>query len=78
MKNGNMPAAPIWQEVMDIGDDAGGGLTKLEHFAGMAMQAIVNNAGRNQFAFNEPENIAKKSIEIAKALLVQLEAEANE
>lgn len=39
----------------------------LDHFAGLAMQGLCVNTGRN--GFNRPDTIAKQSYEIAKAML---------
>ena len=48
------------------------GLTKREYFAGLALQGICVNAGRNGHDFNKKEKIAKASIELADALLKEL------
>ena len=48
------------------------GLTKLEHFAGLAMQGLINFA----FTHGVPHDvIAEKSVLLAKALITQLNKE---
>lgn len=42
------------------------GLTKLEHFSGLAMQGLINNT-------NSPNFIAEKAVELAKLLLLEFE-----
>jgi hypothetical protein len=48
-------------------------LTKREYFAGLAMQGICVNVGRNMHNWNKPHDIALDAIRIADELLKQLE-----
>lgn len=48
------------------------GLTKREYFAGLVMQGIVVNAGRNGYSFSGKEEIVKDSVKIADELLSEL------
>lgn len=46
------------------------GLTKLEYFAGLAMQGILSGAYSN---IKDPKSVAEQSIIVAKELIKQLE-----
>ena len=88
MNTANMPAMPTDDIDLDaslpLSEYKGGrlvksnGLTKLEHFAGLAMQGIVSGSYGDYDGQNWADNIADESINIAKALLKQLEGESNE
>ena len=76
MKNGNQPAMAC--DVVEAVSNAMGsgtkrvvykGLTKREHFAGLAMQAFVTNPDPQIKSYDE---IASESVEIADALLKAL------
>jgi len=75
MNNANMPAMPTnnphydgnWNKEQMIGY----GLTKREHFAGLAMQATLSNP---EFSSSSPEAIASVAVEQADALLAELQA----
>ena len=55
------------------------GLTKLEHFAGLAMQGwLARCANAPHSAFINPKDVADTAVDFAKALLERLEGEANE
>jgi len=79
MNNSDMPAMPSADIDLDQSEaDYGGGrfvrnlgLTKLEHFAGLAMQGLLVNMGRNEF--NDVDRIAEGAVNAAKALLAELE-----
>ena len=84
MNNADMPAMPI--PITANGRGAidsmeyrkeNGGITKLEHFAGLAMQGLTGTCTGSIGGGYEDE-IAKASITLAKALLNQLEGESNE
>lgn len=49
------------------------GMTLLQHYAGLAMEGICVNAGRNGLQFKSPEVIAEYAVDIARALLAELE-----
>jgi hypothetical protein len=49
------------------------GLTKLEYFAGLAMQGLCTNAGRNGYLVEQPQFIVAASVKAARALLAELE-----
>ena len=71
----NEPAFPIitLDDFRDLPEtnvkQTGGGLTKLEYFAGLAMQA---SRSRNS-NYKNWEELAKDSVDIAKALIAELE-----
>ena len=67
MKNSDMPAMPIVTPDMPV--EGSGGLTKLEHFAGLAMQACRTRKSE----YKDWEDLAADAVEIAKALLEELE-----
>lgn len=80
MKNGNEPATPVriserhenrqTGQVTVVETESFQGLTKREHFAGLAMQGIIN-----KFAFvkGQEDDIAEISVMVADALLAELE-----
>ena len=78
MINANTPIAPIfdkWGDIKNIKNNSGyttnekyTGLTKREHFAGLAMQAILGNPDY----IWEAESTATSSVEFADALLKEL------
>ena len=83
MKNADKPINPIVQEE-NIGQ--GGkilmcteyGLTKREHYAGLAMQGMLSNSGTSNYLKGNidllvPELVSKFAIEYADELLKQLE-----
>jgi len=69
MKNGELGAFPHER----IGDK-GKGLTKREHFAGLAMQAIISKHTSNSYGEFKTEPIIRETLNIADALLEALEA----
>lgn len=77
--NANYPAHPVSVTHSSAGDfwtsaDHGyTGLTKREHFAALAMQSILTNAGRNGFEFTQIDKIACAAVDIADAQLEALE-----
>ena len=72
MKNSDMPAMPIVTPDMPV--EGSGGLTKLEHFAGLAMQGLVEReAIRRGNRDEENTAIGKRAVSIAKALLEELD-----
>ena len=94
MNNADMPAMPHPLAMSSDGnmygigehDPCSGGLTKLEHFAGLAMQAILSNStamygistATNGCGEASSDWVASMSITSARALLKQLEGESNE
>jgi len=79
IKNGGMPAMPLpiamsEQECLTVNDYEGnkesGGLTKREHFAGLAMQGILSN---NDWIAVGWEDTARRAINAADTLLKELE-----
>lgn len=74
MKNGNVPAAPtIYADMGHNGQREifcdNQGLTKREHFAGLALQGLSNGSGR----YHSPEDMAHDAVRLADALLAELE-----
>ena len=85
MNNGDKPAVPCSRPPTDIEREAHKafntsslegivecGLTKLEHFAAMAMQGILASDTNNEV---ESHMVAQWSLEFAKATLAALEAD---
>ena len=64
MKNADLPAMPTQVN----GGDLFGGLTKREHFAAMAMQAMLGNSRMEYY----PTDLVKEAIVHADALLAEL------
>ena len=73
MNNADMPARPIFNSegfpTSDgyLDERLAQGLTKREHFAGLAMQSLING-GESRFV-----TIAKSSLKAADALLAELD-----
>ena len=66
MNNADRPAAPIECEIFDdSGDNVG--LTKREHLAGLAMQALISDSSLS------PSEVSKLAIDYADALLAELD-----
>jgi hypothetical protein len=65
----NEPAFPVPNEA-NVNQQEG--LTKLEYFAGLAMQGAISSE-RNDFAFSVHEKRAQFAVECAKALIAELE-----
>jgi aromatic ring-opening dioxygenase LigB subunit len=51
------------------------GINKLEYFAGLAMSA---NLSAHKDTYPDPKNLAKKSVQYAKALIEELDKEEME
>ena len=79
MSNSNMPAMPTddIDNQLSRSNESGGrfqesrGLTKLEHFAGLAMQGLMASYGQHDVT--DYDEIASDSVMAAKALLAELE-----
>jgi hypothetical protein len=82
--NKDMPAMPMFSSeakpcmVRDVNGDkndavAASGLTKLEHFAGLAMQGLLAGGYCIDDPQNRLEDVSSEAIVIAEALLAQLE-----
>jgi hypothetical protein len=88
--NKDMPIVPMVVDTHQCdAEESGGryitsnGLTKLEHFAGLAMQGLLANPvmGDSDLHSNHREwveDMTSASIEFAKALLSQLEDKGDE
>tara|TARA_R110002096_G_scaffold39407_4_gene107909 strand:+ start:1167 stop:1409 length:243 start_codon:yes stop_codon:yes gene_type:complete len=80
MSNSDMPAMPV--SAKEFNNVASCGLTKREHFAGLAMAAIISNPARVLGDAHSPEDIVKATANIslkwADALLKELEDERYE
>jgi len=79
MNNSDMPAMPLSGEARrDLLDEychgssemIGKGLTKREHFAGLALQGLLTGMGKMQYA---PREYAESAVIIADAILKELE-----
>lgn len=80
MRNADMPAMPVNpQGGYSLGGKTPNGITKREHYAGLAMQGLLGNEPsiRSMAAampdLDIDQVIAKASAEIADALLAELE-----
>lgn len=78
MKNADMPSMPVRGATGTTYDSSQGwpptatiGLTKLEHFAGLAMQGYITRFPLGSMA--GPTEVAEESVSLAKALLEELE-----
>ena len=69
MKNANRPASPVEN---CITDDSGSylGLTKREHFAGLAMQGMITSKYFGEFKADE---LSKMAIDFSDELLKELD-----
>lgn len=82
MKNSEQPAMPV-KEVWVKSDavKSGGiyedfsGLSKIEYFAGLAMQGLLASDTDPNSDYWEPARLATKSVTYAKALLAEIEKE---
>lgn len=70
MENKDMPAMPFLPT--QDRHDRTSGLTKREYFAGLAMQGLMVNVGRNGFHMEEMRSVADKALDAADALLEEL------
>lgn len=84
MKNANLPANPCgekWKQQSQYGGNyvecsrapLFGGLTKREHFAGLAMQGLCNATCQDGTWCHDAKTVAKTAVEYADALLAELE-----
>ena len=79
MKNGNTPAAPLALDIRvnEQGDqfcnDAWEGLTKREHFAGLAMQGLLSRGFGGGGLDGWEQRLSCKAVTIADALLKELD-----
>ncbi len=53
------------------------GITLLDHYAGLAMQGICVNAGRNKFDVDQADDIASYAYHIADAMLKARKENSN-
>ena len=65
--NSDMPAMPVMDEAQEHGQHYG--LTKREHFAGLAMQGILSDSARA----GNVSDYARDAVLYADALLAELE-----
>ena len=80
MKNSETPAMPLTQNLLDdltyVCVTESLGLTKREHFAGLALQGwLARCANAPHTAELNPDSIAEVAVSFADALLKQLERE---
>jgi len=79
MKNGNNPASPIFDHMGDVFMSVNGdhyGLTKREHFAGLAMQAMLSSKFVLEFNDDNASHdnyLCLRAVRYADALLEELE-----
>ena len=86
MNNSDMPASPIVNSTGGVTDLTGGdqgyylqegrsfafGLTKREHFAGIAMAALINKDGRDGESYIMDSDLIGDAVSYADALLKEL------
>lgn len=79
-KNHHQPAMPLSVALNDVGDSLssedvyeGSGLTKLEYFAGQAMQGILSCHGFSASS----DRVAEVSIRNAQRLLLELQRQSK-
>jgi len=77
MSRADKPINAIYQPHMQLGDTAGPGMTLLEHYAGLAMQGIISNPYWNEHGDFSEVGIARCAVDMAKALIAQLEDEGK-
>lgn len=70
MRNADLPAMPhtTWDNEVNIVIDQGEGLTKREHYAGLAMQGLCTHSGD----YHLPQHLASDAVMYADALLAEL------
>jgi hypothetical protein len=83
MRNSDMPAMPVSMETRQYEDSAGcthveavefyEGLTKREHFAGLAMQGLCHAIDSQGTWAHDSETVADAAVIYADALLAQLD-----
>ena len=75
MKNGDKPINPVLTQSSSLQNDTSLGLTKREHYAGLAMQGLLALPDKGTYnSFDEAiERICELSIKFADELLKQLE-----
>jgi len=81
MNNADMPAMPTAvidthvDELMEGGGrfHVSNGLTKLEHFAGLAMQGLVTAQDEDGTWAHDSKTVASTAVSYAKALLAELD-----
>lgn len=70
MSNGNEPSQPVIDDCISTHNkEIFYGLTKREHFTGLAMQGILSHS----FGRGNPEELAVAAVCIADALLAELD-----
>jgi len=79
MKNADMPAMPTYElNGQNVLQDTSYGLTKREHFAGLALNGLMSDASAMFEMAPEGEDparyFAKTSVNLADALLAELES----
>lgn len=72
MKNADMPAMPMSNELLKCSPDCTG-LTKREHFAGLAMQALLSATNSDGEWTSCPRNAADLAVSAADHLIFELE-----
>lgn len=78
MNNSEMPAMPLGLVVTESGDMYGGdasemGLTKREHFAGLAMQGLCHAIDSQGTWAHDAATVAEAAVRYAVALLAELD-----
>ena len=77
MKKADKPINPILTQSPSLQNDTSLVLTKIEYFAGLAMQGLISSCDWNFTTFNKDliEATSKNAIDLADELLKQLENE---
>ena len=69
MKNDGGPAFPIYQPDMNVGNDAGPGMSLRDWFAGQAMVGLMSDPGLRPSNLDEFEHMATRLYQVADAML---------
>lgn len=80
MNNSNSPAFPVHPETTpNFEEHEYGGLTKREYFAGLAMASLITHGyNPDKYPHLVPKTIAHKSVELADALLLELQKQPTQ
>ena len=80
MNNGDLPASPVDKESIPFLNQAAGvpagytaGLTKREHFAGLAMQGLIAGTDEKGECIYSQKGVVEGAVLFADALLAELE-----
>ena len=73
MKSDGGAAFPIYQPDMNVGDDAGPGMSLRDWFAGQALVGLMSDPGLRPSRLDEFEHMATRLYQVADAMLKERE-----